>query len=901
VVSWIAQLQSRMQAALKYSIRFLGLLLLATLSCLCLSLLLNEVPLQATNSELPSSQYSVTIKAPFNQPSYYPVQQSPPPNYRPVADWVGRLILPSADHYQTVSSRQNETDWAWFQVYSAPPVAQNLVGQTIRLAWSQAANLQTYVQKASRDVRFVPQAEQAFKGGVINALRLNGRNQVGPLQSLAGGHPYDDVMVVLNGDVQVDASQATAIAGVTSLEPDQAEPLPLTPQPLTTTTLRVKLEPLMATGRFYGLVKFLAPVAPPNGQLPTQCPGEPPCPSDWMQVQHYNAATKQFDGTQEVVYIPQQPADWVGVYNMTVRDLAKSSAGEAGWYIYGAKNVQGVFTVQAMKPRSLVQRRPTELISDYKAGLNYIAYDSWKDVETRRGLIQSVLVFTDQTIPRTLVDHPQDSWKINDKFLVIHLYGGRGGSHPSHESFVAGTYAGHFSFGAGKVVQDPFTQEPIFNYDYLQVYGNGVDGTMAGGNTWTNYMGNLQRGVMGTRPISDTLIKLDILTEEYQFGDTKLSFFNELLGELTLIGARYRIGDGTGDSAITSATSCVQDSSQAIFLTLARFQRKIQSDPQLIEWMADHPDDPNTQRFKQLVALSRDMAEQLTPFGVVRWDWKQNAEVLTGVRSDRQFNSIDDFQINHLLTGLVSWRTAMPRQGHDEYAAMFLNNGAQLWFLRPNQIGGTDPGLAPIEPTLLLGAWKLPFTQIPFMAYAVIRTFGGVTIPTGLDWLKTLVFAVDFGLVAGWIGFSHRFLEWHPWQAPWYRQWATAIRLLFIPALLQEWIFRVLANSYPKDYVPFGLWWGWAVLALSIFVAFHPLYAWLFRPQWSSTFSHPVFLSLMTLLGFTCTVVYFLTGSLWTITLIHWGAIACWWLLLGGRQRLFAGQEPEFISSQIQA
>ena len=681
----------QMSGRFNRSLRLVGLLLLAVLSCL----VLHGFPLQATSPELPSSQYSVTIKAPFNQPSYYPVNQSPPPNYRPVADWVGRLVLPSVDQYQTFSSNQQETDWAWFQVYSAPPSAQNLVGQTIRLAWSQTPKVQTYVKKASRDLRFVPQAEQAFKSGVINAVRLNGREQVGPLQSLAGGHPYDDVTVLLNGDLQVEADQASAIAGITSLEPDQPAPLPLTPLPLST-TLRVKLEPLMTTGRFYGLVKFLAPVAPPNGQLPTACPGEPPCPSDWMQVQHYNPTTHQFDGAEEVIHIPQQPVDWVGVYNMTVRDLAKSPAGQAGWYIYGAKNAQDAFTVQAMKPRLLVQRQPTEVITGYKAGLNYIAYDSWKDVETRKGTIQSVLAIADKPISGTLADHPQETWNIGDKFLVMHLYGGRGGSHLSHESFVAGTYAGHFSFGAGKVVQDPFTQEPILSYDYLQVYGNGVDGTMAGGNTWANYMGNLQRGVMGTRPVSDTLIKLDTLTEDYQFGDTKLSFFNELLAELTLIGARYRIGDGTGDSAITSATSCVQDSSQAIFLTLARFKQKIQTDPQLITWMLDHPDDPNTKRFKRLVALSRDMAEQLTPFGVVRWDWEQNAEALIGVRSDRQFNSIDDFQIKHLLTGLVSWRTAMPRQGHDEYAAMFLNNGAQLWFLRPNQIGGTDPGIAPL-------------------------------------------------------------------------------------------------------------------------------------------------------------------------------------------------------------
>ena len=414
-------------------------------------------------------------------------------------------------------------------------------------------------------------------------------------------------------------------------------------------------------------------------------------------------------------------------------------------------------------------------------------------------------------------------------------------------------------------------------------------------------MGNLQRGMMGTRPISDVLIKLDALTEEYQIADEKLSFFNELLGELSLIGARYRIGDGTGDSTITSATSCVQDSSQAIFLTLVRFKQKIESSPQLVQWMKDHPNDPNTQRFQQLVQLSRDLATQLTPLGVVRWDWQENANVLTGVRSDNQFISIDNFQIKNLLTGLISWRTAMPRQAHDEYAATFLQNGAQLWFLRPNQIGGNDPGVAPLEPTLLLGAWKFPFTDIPFMAYYVIRTFGGATIPTGLDWFKTLIFGVTFGAIAWWIGSAQQFLQWQPWQAPWYRKSVTAMRLLLVPALLQEWVFRVLINYYPKEFVPFHVWWGWALISLGLFVVFHPLYAWIFRHRWWATFSHPVFLSLMTLLGFTCTIVYFLTGSLWTIAVLHWVAIAVWWLFLGGRQRLFSDQPMSFHDSSKKA
>jgi len=281
-----------------------------------------------------------------------------------------------------------------------------------------------------------------------------------------------------------------------------------------------------------------------------------------------------------------------------------------------------------------------------------------------------------------------------------------------------------------QVVRDPFTDDLMFDVDYLQVFGNGGDGTMSGGQSWMHYMGSMRRGFMGTRPISDVLVRLDTLTEDYDFGGTKLSFFNELLAQLSLVGARYRIGDGSGDSTITSATSCVQDSAQALFITLRRFQNKIESNPQYVQWMRDNPNHPTTLRFKKLVALGKDLAVQLTPFGVVRWDWAQNADVLTGVATDTPFISIDNFRPRNLLTGLISWRTALPRQAHDEFAKIFLLNGASLWFLRPNQIGGNDPTIAPLEATLIFGAWKIPGTQIPWLSFLIMRVFGAATIPS---------------------------------------------------------------------------------------------------------------------------------------------------------------------------
>ncbi|MEO1672263.1 MAG: hypothetical protein AAFR77_16050, partial [Cyanobacteria bacterium J06631_2] len=48
----------------------------------------------AAKSERISSDYENYVKAEFNQPSYYPIEQIDSDRYLPVANWIGRLILP---------------------------------------------------------------------------------------------------------------------------------------------------------------------------------------------------------------------------------------------------------------------------------------------------------------------------------------------------------------------------------------------------------------------------------------------------------------------------------------------------------------------------------------------------------------------------------------------------------------------------------------------------------------------------------------------------------------------------------------------------------------------------------------------------------------------------------------
>ncbi|HIK15377.1 MAG TPA: hypothetical protein IGS53_08865 [Leptolyngbyaceae cyanobacterium M33_DOE_097] len=454
-----------------------------------------------------TSTGSVTTNeaAPFNQPGFYPIQQNLPADlYRPTGEWVGRLILPRVEQFQQLQEAKQETDWAWFEVYHAPTANRALVGKIVRLGWSRDPRVQNYVKAGTRDVRFTPDVKRSMATGRIHPLRLDGRNQVGPLQSLAGFRPQDDVTVVLAGDITVEGNGA-----VTPPPPSIQSP-----------TLRVSREPLLETGRYVALVQFVAAIVPPTGyNLPAQCPGGEPCASEFFRVRHYNPKTKRFDGVEAVLRVPQQPPDSNGVFFSTPRDLEKSPVGKAGWYVYGAQDKNGMFTVQALKPRSLFQLVPTDVVLGRSKALEYIRYQNWADTPPRKGTTQSVLVTERGVQPNAAIAAWQAGFNkntpISSHALVIHLFGARGGQGKLGELGPLGTYTGHFAYGLAEVVRDQFTQEPQFDITYVQIYANNNPGIMSGVNTWANYMGNLQRGKMGTHPVSDILVKLDTISNSH--------------------------------------------------------------------------------------------------------------------------------------------------------------------------------------------------------------------------------------------------------------------------------------------------------------------------------------------------------------------------------------------------
>ncbi len=590
------------------------------------------------------SNYKISSNSPFFHSSYYPISQTVNRQlYQPVAEWSGRLILQADD--------KNER-FVEFEVQNAPPSYTHLLGQIIKLKWSNEIKVQEYVKRLSLDVNFTKKAKKSHQAGIVHPVRLDGLSQVDPLESLAGARPMDDVCVML-----LKPGIETNTKGETQLIIDT--------------------EPIQITGRFVGLVKILARVES-NGDL--------------FRVSHYNQATKNFyKGIEEIICIPQVPQDIKGVPRSNNKDIEKSQLNFQGWYIYGAPDKDGTFVVQAIEPRALVQLKPQTVITKFPRVFQYLSRGMWAKIKFQKGKCQTVLLAPKVGNAKSAVSQ----WCLGDKALAIHLFGGIGGKKAEAAAWLP--VPGHFSYGIAEVVRDNITGELRFDIIYHQVYCHNPEAIISGSLTWTAYMGSLWRGWLGTRPVSDILLKYEPITTDYDFDGVKLSPLKELIEELREITARYRVGDGTGASLITPTASCVQDSNQALYATIHDIQQRVESNPIINQWLQKHPDDKQTKYFNELISLGNTLEKQLIPLGIVRRDWQKNAQDLFGT------NNQNDSLVTTAIKMLKSWRTMLPKRAQEETIKIFIEQGAMGWVLRSSQVGGFDDSIEPVAPTTILG------------------------------------------------------------------------------------------------------------------------------------------------------------------------------------------------------
>ena len=588
-----------------------------------------------------TSNYALYQAAAFNRPDYYPINQTVDLNdYRPNGNWIGRVILPKLEERSQIKG-------IWFEVHYAPNDYRHLIGQTVKLRWANHPAVQKRLKAVTKDVHFSADAEFSSKhGGAVHPERLNHWRQVDPLESLAGSHPVDDIIVKLEQSVEV-----------------------------TQNALYIDSTPIQITGRFYALVQFVQPLTG----------------TDRFEVRHFDRTLRQFSGKTEIMRLPQVIfAKAYGSYPSTTRDLEKSPFNETGWYVYGANDADGVFVVQAIAPRALFRLQPEAVIFDRRAAYRYIRKRAWADAAEQKGKISSVLC-----TPRpssegdAAIQAAINQWQVGDRALVLHTYGGIGGKN-REPAAATPIFFGHFAYGVAEVIHEPLADEPQFDICYYQVYTQNTDGLVAGTLHWSRYMGDRQFGWLGTRPVCDILIKLDAYTQAYQIDRVSVSLLELMLRQLQVMTARYRIGDGTGGTFVGPANNCSQDSNQALFASI-RSLRNLHKNPQALQLLLQEPD--QAQRFNQLQALGKDLEQALQPFGGLRSDWEKNEYNLG--------STIEDEPLRNLWTGIGSWRTMLPRKASDTIAHAFLKYNASVWVLRTNQIGGNDPDIEPIPPMTL--------------------------------------------------------------------------------------------------------------------------------------------------------------------------------------------------------
>ena len=573
------------------------------------------------------SNYARYVASVWNTPAAYPIDAPLDEHvYAAAGEWIGRLVLPALE-------QRSEVQGAWFEVHLAPQSHRTLVGRMVRLCWSDTPAVRAMLQAVTRDVHFSAQAEYSSEyQGLIAPVRLDHWQVVDPLESLAGAHPVDDVIASLAGPVEVEPAQ-----------------IPI---------LRIRRQPVQITGRYRAVVRF-------TGKHE----------DDLYEVVHFDRVARGFAGPTVMVRAPRPITDVDGRPPSTMHGVDASPLNDDGWHIYGSPDSSGIFVIQALLPRRPFLAVPERSL-ERDAAYAYVRADAWRDIVARKGSAFSVQL-------------GENDWHVGDRALVLHVYGGIGGS--SGERLARGPiYFGHFSCGVADVVVDELTDEPRFDITYEQVYTHNVDGLIAGALHMSRYLGDRQFGWAGLRPTANVLLKLDAFTSPLGFDSVRrASALDGVLAQLDAMTARYRIGDGTGATYVGPANNCAQDTGRAFFSAIAGLDRIMEGDA-FLAWQRECPQDAVD--FERLLALAEELRNTLQPFGSPRRDWSENEFTLGTTMTDNPLESIK--------ISLGSWRTLLPRLANDGIAKAFFRNGATARVIATAQLGAGE-GLGPVVPTTL--------------------------------------------------------------------------------------------------------------------------------------------------------------------------------------------------------
>lgn len=584
-----------------------------------------------------------------------------PSLFRQTAPWTGRLILPSANERRPDGAVKLE-------IHNSPDAS--LVHQTIWLRLDLAsADVAERARSVTRSIAFNELTRKSIQKGNVHPVRLDGWQNVSPLESLAGAHPEDDVLVALPPGAKV-TNEGGALPSVT-----------------------IGREPTIVAGDYVALIKLLSPTGTPSASAA----------STPLEVKHYKKTTRDFDGPAETLLF-DAPAIPVGGNGAVLSPLAGLDQSDdnrlAGYYAHAVRGADGKLHVRALVPRQLRNVPTINIRNGASASLLYTTAGMWDPIadiahgkQAKGSSAMTLLVPNGHAGEAAAAAWSSGALDTGTKLLVVHAFGAIG---PNEDGPLR---TGHFAFGIGTIVQEPLTGERALDIEYKQIYAHNPNGIIAGSHDYASYAGSFARGWMYSRPLADVALYLPALNRTYSLGGSiSLPAPIDALGyELEAMTARYRTGLGTGAAIVTPANSCVQDSSKALYFALAKLDEKTSSAEGAKAFLASHPDDAEVKDYKTLLALADEVEHYLSPLGFTRADWKDQAGKLAAT----DVNACAGGLFGAVFCGLGSWKTIVPRRASDFYTEVLLRNGAGGIAVRTNDIGAM-PGIVPLSPTTLL-------------------------------------------------------------------------------------------------------------------------------------------------------------------------------------------------------
>jgi len=180
----------------------------------------------------------------------------------------------------------------------------------------------------------------------------------------------------------------------------------------------------------------------------------------------------------------------------------------------------------------------------------------------------------------------------------------------------------------------------------------------------------------------------------------------------------------------------------------------------------------------------------------------------------------------------------------------------------------------------------MPQTCHPKLVFgSVVRTIARsiTTWPDVRGWVRCLVVFMAYAAIALPLGLASDHLRFEVYSGEPGRLLRFTAIAFFVPCMCEELLFRAVLLPDPWQSAPVGYRIGRSIVALTLFVLWHPLNGLFLKTATRQSFLDPGFLMLAALLGGCCTVVYMWTKSIWPSTLVHWISVICWKVFLGGQ------------------